>query len=111
MRPLVLLLLFVLLAGGCASSGIAPEMAFANKLAVNGLWQEAIYRWQQVLARNPGNAAAHNNLAVAYEKLGRFTDAEQEYRQALKLAPKSSRIQSNFAQFRKSLEGEKDEKK
>lgn len=75
-----------------------------------GLWNEAIFRWQLVLTREPNSAAAHNNLAVAYEVRGQWDDARREYEAALKIEPRNSRIRSNYDQFKKNMEKPGDKK-
>jgi len=69
------------------------------------LWDEAIYRWRRALEADPRSAAAHNNLAVAYETKGLWEEARKEYEAALALAPQNSLIQSNFSRFKMNLEG------
>jgi len=74
------------------------------------LWDEAIFRWKKVANTNPTSVAAHNNLAVAYEKKGLLEDAEKEYRIAEKLGPNNKYVQSNYEKFKKRhKEQKKDE--
>ena len=47
----------------------------------------------------PGSAAAHNNLAVAYEKQGAWEEARREYEEALRLAPGDLAIKENYEAF------------
>ena len=94
----------------CGSRPVQTELEFGNRLARAGLWQEALYRWQKVLEKNPMNPSLRNNLAVALEKMGRFEDAEKEYRKALELDPKNTHIQDNFKQFQKWMKKGQDEK-
>jgi Flp pilus assembly protein TadD len=61
------------------------QVEFGIKVAQNGLWREALYRWQRAVELDPGYAPAWNNLAVAYEQAGRFDDARKAYETALKL--------------------------
>ncbi len=95
------LVVWLVAAGGCASAQRSGEFSFGNKMAREGLWKEAIYRWQRALKSEPGRAAIHNNLAIAYEHEGRRTEAEASYREALRLAPGDALIQSNYSRFRK----------
>jgi len=53
---------------------------------------------------NPDSAAAHNNLAVAYEKKGMFKEAQEEYDKALELNPHNKYIQANYKKFQRNLE-------
>ena len=57
----------------------------------------AVGHYQAAVKLDPGNARAHNNLGVAYSKLGKPDLAEAEYRQAIKLQP-------DYAEARRNLE-------
>ncbi len=100
---------------GCGTSQTQSQLSFGILSAQKKLWDEAIFRWKKTLESDPDSAAAHNNLAVAYEKKGLWEDAKKEYEIALKLSPKNEYIQSNYERFKKRLEvsdqdEEKDEK-
>lgn len=110
MKKIILLALGALLLAACAGNRYRSDFEFANKLAREGLWQEAIYRWQKVLAAHGGSAALHNNMAVALESLGRYEEAEREYGIAMKLAPADARIQGNFNRFQSNQRKDADEK-
>lgn len=88
----------------CGPATYRNQMLFGIQAAQSKMWDEAIFRWQKVLEQDPGSAAAHNNLAVAYERQGRWEDAEKEYQQALALAPENEFIQANFKNFQVNLE-------
>ena len=60
---------------------------------------------------NPSSAAAHNNLAVAYEKKGLWEEAKNEYETALKISPENKYIKSNYENFQKHYESFEKEKK
>jgi Flp pilus assembly protein TadD len=94
----------------CAVNRYRSDFEFANKLAKEGLWQEAIYRWQKAKTPDSGSAALHNNMAVALESLGRYEEARREYEQALKLAPANAQIQSNFTHFKNNQRTDANEK-
>ena len=49
--------------------------------------------------REPKNARAHNNLAVALEATGDFAAALAEYKKALDLDPGDDYIRRNYARF------------
>jgi Flp pilus assembly protein TadD len=100
----------ILLAGGCTAPRTMDQMKIGLWASSQKLWDEAIFRWQRVLESKPNSAAAHNNLAVAYETKGLWEDARREYEAALKIDPQNSLIQSNFSQFKQNLEG-KDSRK
>jgi Flp pilus assembly protein TadD len=101
----------LLLAAACSTSRLQDQMKIGLWASRQNLWNEAIYRWRRILDLNPNSAAAHNNLAVAYETKGMWDEARREYDSALKLDPKNSAIKSNFEQFQKNLEVKKPEDK
>ncbi len=88
----------------CAPAVEQSQLKFGVLAAQNRMWDEAVFRWQKVLKQNPDSTAAHNNLAVAYERLGRWEEAEKEYQKALELDPVNEYVQSNFTSFQKNQE-------
>jgi Flp pilus assembly protein TadD len=79
----------------------------ASKPLLNGVaaaradsWDEAVRYWKEALALGPDSAAAHNNLAVAYEKQGALEEARKEYEAALRLDPGNTVIKDNFEKFK-----------
>jgi len=111
LKKIIFLSICAVMLSACAVNSYRSDSEFANKLAKEGLWQEAYYRWQKAMTPGGGSAALHNNLAVALEYLGRYEEADREYQLALKLAPANSRIQSNYNLFKKNQKGDADEKK
>ncbi len=111
MKKIVLVVIAVLLTAGCVVNRYRSDFEFANKLAQEGLWQEAVFRLQKARAGGNESAALHNNLAVALESLGRIEEAGKEYEAALKMAPGNEQIKSNFDRFNKNQRKDKDEKK
>jgi Tfp pilus assembly protein PilF len=109
---LLLLILTVLIC--CAAPLENSQLSFGLKAAKADLWDEAIFRWKKALAENPSSLAAHNNLAVAYEKKGMWEEAKKEYELAIDLQPNNTFVLSNYKAFMRRLEastGEADEKK
>lgn len=107
------LILMVLLAS-CSRPISQDQLRFGIRAAQKDLWDEAIFRWKKVISVSPNSAAAHNNLAVAYEQKGLFEEAKQEYELALKLSPSNKYIESNYQklmQILKDTKKEDDEKK
>lgn len=101
-RPLrvVCSILFALvLLGAGRGPSLKQEMEFGVEAARQGLWREAIFRWEKYLREYPDNPRLRNNLAVAYENLGRFDEARAAYEEALRLAPDSREIKENLASF------------
>ncbi|MCK4762249.1 MAG: tetratricopeptide repeat protein [Candidatus Aminicenantes bacterium] len=81
------------------------EVDFANKLAAQGMWKEAYFRWQKALSRGKESALIHNNMAVALEKMEKFKEAEDAYKKALKLSPGNALIKKNYEKLKRILEG------
>jgi tetratricopeptide (TPR) repeat protein len=77
----------------------AAQENFGVQMARMNLWREAMFRFQRAVEINPGDAMAHNNLAVAYEANGDFEKARREYLEALKLDRNNSYIQKNYSRY------------
>ena len=91
-------------AGSCARSPASGFLAAGLASARQDGWEEAARQWIQAVEKDPGSAAAHNNLAVAYERQGAWEAAEREYGEALRLAPDEPTIRTNYAAFKARLE-------
>jgi len=76
------------------------QVEFGIHVAQNGLWNEALYRWQRAVEIDPTYAAAWNNLAIAFEHEGRFEDAKKAYEKALELDAKNLMIRQNYDLFK-----------
>lgn len=107
----LLLIAITIILSGCGRSYKSSQIQFGIFAAQNDLWDEAIFRWKKAVQVNPESAAAHNNLAVAYEKKGLLEEAEKEYETALKLDPKNSYIKANLENFKKNLASKDEEEK
>jgi len=108
-RSAVLLLgLLGLMLVSCFGPRPLSQLKIGIWAAERDLWQEAVFRWAKVLQADPNSAAAHNNLAVAYEKKGMIAEARQEYELARKLAPQNSYIKINFERFKTNVEPKED---
>jgi Tfp pilus assembly protein PilF len=113
MKPNVFLALVFLslpLAAAC-------RLPLASRTLMNGVtaaradsWDEAVILWKNALAQNPGSAAAHNNLAIAYEKKGAWEEARKEYEAALGLVPDNPTIKDNFERFKSRREAARTDK-
>jgi Tfp pilus assembly protein PilF len=77
----------------------AAQDNFGVQMARMNLWREAMFRFERAIEMNPGDAQAHNNLAVAYEANGDFEKARKEYLEALKLDRTNPYIQKNYSRF------------
>jgi Flp pilus assembly protein TadD len=93
------LLIFAPAALANERSEAKSQVEFGIKVAQNGLWNEALYRWQKAVQLDPTYAAAWNNLAIAFEHEGRFEEAKQAYEKALQLDPKNLLIRQNYDLF------------
>ena len=86
-------------AGMIGCGGTVNRMDAYNRsgirMAENGLWQEAAFRWEQAVDLG-GNAKVWNNLGVAYEAAERYEDALQAYARALSLDPNNKHFIQNL---------------
>jgi Flp pilus assembly protein TadD len=88
------------LASAADRKAAQSQVEFGIRVAQQGLWREAIYRWQRAVELDPTYAAAYNNLAVAYEQSGEFEKAKQAYMKASELDPKNAYIKQNVDLFK-----------
>lgn len=93
----------------CSHSLHDEQLQFGIQAAQKDLWDEAIFRWKKAIRFHPNSAAAHNNLAVAYEKKGLLEEAKKEYETALRLSPENTRIKSNYQSFKEYYASDKKE--
>jgi type IV pilus assembly protein PilF len=88
---------------GCSSSASEPgwqgEKAYGAKMAKQGFWREALFRFEKAAKEKPDDAEIQNDLAVAYEANGESVKALAAYRRAIELAPNDSNIRRNYARF------------
>ncbi len=88
---------------GCASSPVdtsaTAEKTYGAKMAKQGYWHEALFRFRKAIALAPNDAEIQNDLAVAYEAVGETANALAAYRRALELAPEETHIRRNYARF------------
>lgn len=95
-----------LLAGALASCSASKppgdarsQLDFGIDMARRGLWNEALFRFEAARRQRPDDVRALNNVAVACEAVGRFEDALEAYRAALKLDPSNRQAKQNYARF------------
>ena len=109
MRRLIFASVVVLIVGAAAPAAARADddrgkskeqVEFGIRVAQNGLWNEALYRWKKAVEIDPTYAAAWNNLAIAYEHEGKFEDAKKAYEKALELDPKNLMIRQNYDLFK-----------
>ncbi|MDX1631763.1 MAG: tetratricopeptide repeat protein [Thermoanaerobaculia bacterium] len=75
------------------------QLDFGIRMAREGLWSEAYFRFQQAAGAGERDPRVLNNLAVAAEALGRFDEALEHYRRALEVAPGNREIKENYDRF------------
>lgn len=103
--PVGFLVLAALVVVGCAggarpqTAGTGDQIAFGVQMAQRGLWNEALFRFQQAERLEPNNPRLLNNLAVAYEAVGRFDQALETYQRAARSAPQDAEIRRNYSRF------------
>jgi Tfp pilus assembly protein PilF len=83
-----------------ARSDAKEQVEFGIKVAQNGLWKEAAYRWEKAVELDPTYGAAWNNLAIAYEQQGNFDKARDAYEKAVTLEPKNLLFRQNYDLFK-----------
>ena len=76
------------------------QIEFGISMAQRGTWREAIYRWERAAQIDPTYAAAHNNLAIAYEHEGDLEKARAAYEKAVELEPNNTYIKQNYELFK-----------
>jgi tetratricopeptide (TPR) repeat protein len=84
---------------GAAASGASSQIDFGIDMARRGLWNEALFRFEQARRERPSDPAVLNNLAVAYEAVGRFDDALAVYKEASRVAPGHRGVKLNYSRF------------
>lgn len=79
--------------------GVDDQLRFGVQMARQGLWSEALFRFEKARSLDPGNPRILNNLAVTLEAAGRYEEALETYREALRLAPGNRDLERNYASF------------
>ena len=105
MKRALFLLVPLLLAVGSAPAAAnesAQSVKFGIEVAQQGMWREALFRFQRAVEADPQNPSALNNLAVALEQMGQFNEARENYERALELKPDDLYIQQNYDLFREA---------
>ncbi|HEV7671953.1 MAG TPA: tetratricopeptide repeat protein [Thermoanaerobaculia bacterium] len=104
--PLLFVLIASLLVAGLSAAPAAArdsaggaQLTFGVKMAQQGLWNEALFRFHQAELADPANPRIRNNLAVAYEATGDFEKALTYYKQALEASPNDRTLRGNYARF------------
>jgi Flp pilus assembly protein TadD len=82
------------------SDQVKGQLKYGVRAARDDHWDEAIYRWRKALQLDPNNVMAHNNLAVAYEQMGEYELALEEYQIAYRLNSENQNVKNNLDRFR-----------
>ena len=102
LAPIAILLCLIL--SGCAGLRDTSQTEAYNRFAIRAaqaqLWNEAVFRWKQVINIDPEDAKAHNNLGVAYEALGNMDEAIASYQRAAELEPSNKYYRLNYRRCR-----------
>lgn len=77
----------------------SEQLNVGVRMARSDLWREAAFRFEKAVAMNPADAMARNNLAVAYEGMGEFEKAREQYTEALRLDRSNQYLQRNYSRF------------
>ena len=96
----VLTLLTIICSAANMSDEIKGQLKFGIRAAKEDHWDEAMYRWRKALQLDPNNLMAHNNLAVAYEQMGEYELAMEEYQIAYRLDSKNQMVKNNLDRFK-----------
>lgn len=76
-----------------------PSYSKAQALANNGQTDEAIAVLENLVASEPGNAPAHNDLGVLFLQRGQSEEALEHYEIASRLAPENTIFKKNLADY------------
>lgn len=97
-------ILICLFLSGCAGFRDTSQTEAYNRFAIRAaqaqLWNEAVFRWKQVINIDPEDSKAHNNLGVAYEALGNVEEAIAAYQRAAELEPSNKYYRLNYRRCR-----------
>ena len=99
-----IVILACLILSGCVGFRDVNRIEAYNRFAISAaqaqLWNEAVFRWKQVIDIDPDNAKAYNNLGVAYEALGDTDEAVAAYQRATELEPGNKYYRLNYRRCR-----------
>lgn len=92
------------------SNQASEQLSFGVDMARRGLWNEALFRFQEAEKLDPQNPRIQSNMGVAYEAAGQFDKALESYQKALRIAPNDKEIRANYGRFVEFYQGFKGEK-
>lgn len=82
------------------SEDVKQQIKFGVRAAKEDHWDEAVFRWRKAIQLDPNNLMAHNNLAVAYEQMGEYELALEEYQIAYRLDSQNEVVKNNLDRYR-----------
>ncbi|NJL27707.1 MAG: tetratricopeptide repeat protein [Thermoanaerobaculia bacterium] len=104
--PVLSMVLLCFMAGSGAWAAHAADddegqsqLSFGVQMARRGLWSEALFRFRQAERAKPGDPRILNNIAVAYEALGKFDKALEYYQNAIKADAGNKDLKRNYSRF------------
>lgn len=100
----IAILVSLIILSGCAISRDTNQIEAYNRFAIRAaqaqLWNEAVFRWKQVIDVDPDDSKAYNNIGVAYEALGKIDEAVAAYKRATELEPDNKYYRLNYRRCR-----------
>lgn len=99
LKLLFILFFNIVLVFSCASFRIEPVLDQSVDAILADNQDQAVLMLEKAIANRPDSASIHNNLAVAYEKMGRYDQAALYYKKAYQLAPENGCIRANIKLF------------
>jgi tetratricopeptide (TPR) repeat protein len=75
---------------------LVPMVLAMGTLERNRVWESEIGLWEDSVAKSPGKARGHYNLAVVYHKRGKIRKAAGHYKKALNIMPDVPEVHNNL---------------
>lgn len=80
----------------------SPRISAGTHLASGRMLEQqndvagAIRQYERALSNNPKLIEAHNRLGIVYQRLERYTEAENHFKQGVRIAPESAMLHNNL---------------
>jgi type IV pilus assembly protein PilF len=104
-----LLLITVLLVSACSSTSNKSDEELRKAAETNtalgrqymdrGQYEVSLEKLKRAVAFDKTYAPAHSMLAILYETIGEMEEAEKEYKQAVRYAPRNGDVNNNYGAF------------
>ena len=107
------IILAIMAALGCSTASKEAERIadFGTKMAREGLWREAEFRWKQAAELLPDDYRLLCNLGVAAEKRGDYETALRLYNRALAIKPGDKAVKFNYENLKTVLDSQRPDDK